>query len=99
MSEKPAPENKSSRTVDLSSRKKGNPKKKPPKGFAPVVQQTINLSTPKEEPVEGEARQPLKESASTKPVKKKGNRRPRSRGNSLANLLDPETLAKLQGNG
>ena len=100
MPEKSTPENKSSRTVDLSTGKKGKPKKKTPKVFAPVVQQTINLSTPKAEPTKGNALPSARKTVFPKPTKrKKENRRPCSQGNSLADLLDPETLAKLRGNG
>ena len=97
MAEKQSPERKGGHTVDLSSDKKGNPKKKKPKGFAPVVQQTINLSTQKEEPAEPTSPSTSKESAPAKPAKKKESRKHPSQGNSLADLIDPETLAKLRG--
>ena len=62
MSEKPKPENKGGHTVDLSSGKK-NKKKKTRKRVTPVVQQTINLSTQKEEPAEPMSQSTSKEGA------------------------------------
>jgi len=97
MSEKPTLENKSSRTVDLSTDKEGKPKKRS-KGFAPLVQQTINLSMPKEERPDPKSQYASEKRTPMKQAKKKENREPRSQGNSLADLLDPETLAKLRGN-
>ena len=88
-------------TLDLSTGKPSSRRKRKRKGPAPVVQQTINLSTPKsEKPVEP-AKEP-KASGTPRPKKdNSGGRRnerpaPRS-GTSLADLLDPETLARLRG--
>ena len=97
MAEKHTSERRSSQIVDLSSKKKGTSKKKTPKGFAPLVQQTINLSTPKVGPVDVESARPLKEDASKKSAKKEENQKRRPMGNYLADLIDPETLAKLRG--
>lgn len=87
-------------TLDLSTGKAPSRRKRKRKGPAPVVQKTINLSTPKvEKPVELG-----KEPEHKPPPKKKGHssvprtkhQTPRS-GASLADLLDPETLARLRG--
>lgn len=86
-----------SQSLDLSTGKRGK-SKKTLKGVAPLVQKTINLSTPKEEK-EAKAEKPSvpkhskKSNRKSKPNKKKL----RSSGSSLADLLDPETLAKLRG--
>ncbi len=97
MSENSNSDPRRSRKLDLSTGKKSTGRKKAAKGFAPVVQQTINLSTPKPEKTEAESGSVPKRTGSAKAEKEKGNRRPRSQGNSLADLLDPETLAKLRG--
>lgn len=94
-------------TLDLSSGKAPSRRKRKRKGPVAVVQQTINLSTPKsEKPAEpkAEASQAAKESKptttrrsnGTPSGKRKERSAPRS-GNSLADLLDPETLARLRG--
>jgi len=96
-------------TLDLSTGKAPTRRKRKRTGPAPVVQQTINLSTPKsEKPVEpkADARQLAKDPKGSSKLHrsskgKPGGRRterpaPRS-GNSLADLLDAETLARLRG--
>ncbi|GAB5535813.1 MAG: hypothetical protein Rubg2KO_20620 [Rubricoccaceae bacterium] len=87
-------------TLDLSTGKAPTRRKRKRKGPAPVVQQTINLSTPKSEKPAEDPNAPARSSKGT-PGKKPGGRRkerpaPRS-GNSLADLLDAETLARLRG--
>ncbi len=111
MSEKNRPNPPGSHALDFSSGKKGAIRRNRSKSFAPVVQQTINLSTPKPEKLDGRdgspSRPPPNQGAidtSESPGKMKAsptnnNRPPRSQGNSLADLLDPETLAKLKGEG
>ena len=46
MSNRQSLDTRSGHMVDISSGEKGKSKKKTPKYFAPIVQQTINLSTP-----------------------------------------------------
>ncbi len=46
MSNRQSLDTRSGNMVDISAGKKRKSKKKTPKGFAPIVQQTINLSTP-----------------------------------------------------
>lgn len=88
-----------SKKLDLSSEKPGKAKrKKTLKGVAPVVQKTVNLSTKKENTEAVESKQKGK-SQKSKSDKSRRKRKPRSTGSSLADLLDPETLAKLKGNG
>lgn len=92
-------------TLDLSTGKPPARRKRKTKGHVAVVQKTINLSTPKsEKPAEPTAEAP-KEKTSGKPSRsakgqsdgrRKERPAPRS-GNSLADLLDPETLARLRG--
>ncbi|MEO0559241.1 MAG: hypothetical protein AAF170_13775 [Bacteroidota bacterium] len=89
-------------TLDLSTGKAPSRRKRKRKGPAPVVQQTINLSTPKsEKPPEPDASSstsPGTSKAPGKPTRKRRKERPAPRsGNSLADLLDAETLARLRG--
>lgn len=83
-------------TLDLSTGKPAAPSAPKRKGAVPVVQQTVNLSTSKPEA----APEPPAEPTKPKPErsKGKGGGRPRS-GSTLADLLDPETLARLRGEG
>ena len=106
MADDPTPTDKPAFTLDLSTGKP--PSKRKRKGPPPVVQQTINLSTPK--PAAPEAEAPT---ASGRPHGPKGgskgngpkaggaprdrNRAPKAAGTSLADLLDPDTLARLRG--
>lgn len=93
-------------TLDLSTGKAPTRRKRKRKGPAPVVQQTINLSTPKsEKPADPKAdagpsakasAKPSRGSKSTSGGRRKERPAPRS-GNSLADLLDAETLARLRG--
>ena len=91
-------------SVDLSTGKA--PRRRKRKGPPPVVQQTINLSTPKppkEEPPIASSSPAKRGDGRTKgspsgKARRKGRPAPRS-GNSLADLLDPETLARLRGDG
>ncbi|MDX1440263.1 MAG: hypothetical protein R3284_10205 [Rubricoccaceae bacterium] len=85
------------RKVDLSTGKSSR-KKKTLDGVAPIIQETINLSTSKQAPTEAQEQSSPKtdRKRSDKPQKRK---KQLSSGNSLADLLDPETLAKLRGNG
>ena len=93
-------------SVDLSTGKA--PRRRKRKGPPPVVQQTINLSTPKPPKDETPAASSSAGAGVSASGRKKGsmsgkprrNERsaPRS-GNSLADLLDPETLARLRGDG
>ncbi|MEM1056506.1 MAG: hypothetical protein AAGI52_13365 [Bacteroidota bacterium] len=73
----------------------------------PVVQKTINLSTPKSESEKASAKassggkgKPKRQRGGPKGTHKggkpKGKKRPSS-GTSLADMLDPEVLAKLRG--
>lgn len=87
----------SSFTLDLSTGKPGKTRRK---GFVPVVQQTINLSTPKPPMPKPAAEAPAEPRPSSGGPKRSRDDRQRDRrpsGNSLADLLDPETLAKLRG--
>ncbi len=96
MPEKNQSKDKASPTLDLSTGKKGK-SKKTRKGPAPVVQQTINLSTPK--PETSQVASQLAAIKTTPPTRAEGKKRERTRsqGNSLADLLDPATLKKLLG--
>lgn len=91
-------DDKPSYSLDLSTGKA--PRRRKRKGPPPVVQQTINLSTPKPEtPPETEA-QPASgpKSNGKRGTGKRGDRRPpKAAGTSLADLLDPDTLARLRG--
>ncbi|MEM1117038.1 MAG: hypothetical protein AAF845_00940 [Bacteroidota bacterium] len=91
---------KPSYSLDLSTGKA--PRRRKRKGPPPVVQQTINLSTPKPEaPPEAEAKPQA--ASGPKGGRKKGTggtrdrRPPKAAGTSLADLLDPDTLARLRG--
>lgn len=96
-------------TLDLSTGKPPSRRKRKGKGPVAVVQQTINLSTPKSEkpaePKRDASQLANAPTASGKPQrsnkgKSGGHRKERSAprsGNSLADLLDPETLARLRG--
>lgn len=89
-------------TLDLSTGRPatGRPRKR--KGPPPVVVQTINLSTkttteatPATEPVADTRRD-----TAPRPTKPSAEKRSRpSSGNSLADLLDEATLARLRGEG
>lgn len=84
-------------TLDLSTGKAPSRRKR--KGPAAVVQQTINLSTPKPEASKSPSPPTPRTSPPSTPKgggQGRGRRPPRS-GNSLADLLDPETLARLRG--
>ena len=94
-------------TINLASgTSPGSRPRKNKKGAAPkaVVQKTINLSTPKPEgakPTEASAQKPKRSGGKGKkghggPKGKPKGKRPSS-GTSLADLLDPEVLAKLKG--
>lgn len=89
-----------SRSIDLSTGKKG--KKKVTDGMAaPVVQETIDLSTPKKKKkkeVTPSAEKPKQPRSKKKASKSTSSRKRKPRGGaSLAELLDPETLARLKG--
>lgn len=92
---------KPSYSLDLSTGKA--PRRRRRKGPPPVVQQTINLSTPKPEvSPEAEATPASGGTSGEKNGKATGGKRdrrpPKAAGTSLADLLDPETLARLRGN-
>lgn len=89
-------------TLDLSTGKAPSRRSRKKKGPVAVVQKTINLSTPKSEKPAELANEPATR-PSPKPNTSKGSgprtkrsAAPRS-GTSLADLLDPETLARLRG--
>ena len=90
-------------TLDLSTGKPPSRRKRKTKGPVAVVQQTINLSTPK--PAKPDelakapkaARQPPRGKQSGASGGKRQDRPAPRTGNSLADLLDPETLARLRG--
>lgn len=90
-------------TLDLSTGKAPSRRKRKRKGPAPVVQQTINLSTPRTEKPAEPAKGPDATATSSRKTKgassasRKKQQAPRSAGTSLADLLDPETLARLRG--
>ena len=95
-------------SVDLSTGKAPTRRKR--KGPPPVVQQTINLSTPKPPKDEAPVASPTPPAAKSRSNGGRGrgsasspgrrNERPAPRsGNSLADLLDAETLARLRGEG
>ena len=91
---------KPSYSLDLSTGKA--PRRRKRNGPPPVVQQTINLSTPKPEvPPEAEATPASVQTSGKKNSKGTGARRdrrpPKAAGTSLADLLDPDTLARLRG--
>ena len=95
-------------TLDLSS-PGGSARSKRPKGFVPVVQQTINLTTKRTEtPAEAPApADPTAGRPGQNPADARGrpdrrdDSRPEGRrsggGTSLADLLDEATLARLRG--
>lgn len=94
-------------TLDLSGAGT-RPRKK--KGAPALVTRTINLSTPKPapppEPEAPEAKAPRPAAPTPTPTPRKGPGRDerartprREGGHSLADLLDPETLARLRGEG
>lgn len=85
-------------SLDLSTGKP--PRRRKRKGPPPVVQQTINLSTPK--PATPPEAAPAPASGPKSGGQKGGSgrdrkRAPKSAGTSLADLLDPDTLARLRG--
>lgn len=92
-------------TLDLSTGKP--PRRRKRKGPLPVVQQTINLSTPKAEapppeapkPTDGDPSNRKKSTSSGGSGRSKRGSAPTSASSSLADLLDPEVLAKLRGDG
>lgn len=92
-------------TLDLSTGKAPTRRKR--KGPPPVVQQTINLSTPKPAPEAESPTAPAPPTANAgRPKGSKASGAPRDRstgpkagGTSLADLLDPDTLARLRGGG
>ena len=106
----PAPDDARNRfSVDLSTGKP--PRRRKRTGPPPVVQQTINLSTPKPPKDEAPSASPAtgasaerssggrKTKGSTSGEPRRGSRPAPRSGNSLADLLDPETLARLRGDG
>lgn len=101
MPDKDEKRNPVSRSIDLSTGKKG--KKKVTAGMAaPVVQETINLSTPneEEEAAPPEAKKPKGATSKKRTQKNTSSKQgTQSGGASLAELLDPETLARLKGTG
>ena len=96
-------------TIDLSSGVTPGTRPRKKKGPPPVVQQTINLSTKKEPTAESAVAPRSKKDSRGKRThagpKGKGHtkgsrgdkRGPKPTGTSLADLLDPDTLAKLKG--
>ena len=92
-------------TLDLSTGKP--PRRRKRTGPPPVVQQTINLSTkpaataPAETPTPSAAKEgpATKGGKKPKPSSKRSKRGapPASASSSLADLLDPEVLARLRG--
>jgi hypothetical protein len=104
------PEVRAGQTLDFSTGKPSSGRRKPAAaslGAGPVVRETLDLSTatpPAETPPatppkstgEAPSSKP-KRSAKPKGKHDKGRGRPKPSGNSLAELLDPETLARLRG--
>lgn len=79
-------------TLDLS---RNTPGKRKRKGPAPLVTRTIDLSTKKAAPAPPQP-PPKAEPPPKAPRREKGGGPPRG-GATLADLLDPETLARLRG--
>lgn len=104
------PEVRAGQTLDFSTGKAPSARRKPAVaslGAGPVVRETLDFSTatpPAETPPPASTGKPSGGTKPKRPSKPKGERnkgrgRPKPSGNSLAELLDPETLARLRGEG
>lgn len=103
------PEVRAGQTLDFSTGKAPTTRRKPAAaslGVGPVVRETLDLSTaqpPQSDAPAPQAPSPAPTSkpasAKTRGADKKDRSRPSSSGSSLAELLDPETLARLRGEG
>lgn len=103
------PEVRAGQTLDFSTGKAPTTRRKPAVaslGAGPVVRQTLDLSTgkppqPEAPPTPAAPRAPAPKptGSRTRDAGKRDRGRPSSSGSSLAELLDPETLARLRGEG